>query len=303
VQGTGDAGHAILTALLAAGYPLTVLSRTKGKLPADFAKSVKEVEVDYASEASLESALTGIDAVVSTLGNNTLDQQKSLWLAAEKAGVQRFLPSEFGCDLENPITKSLPVFGAKVAFEDWAKQRVDSGESKVTYTVVFVNAFLDWGIEKDFLIGTSECTATLYDGGDYTWSTTRLSTVAQAVISTLQNPEKTRNRAIRVHDGRVSGRQLLEWVRAVSPKQDWTVKEDTTEAAAQKSMNALSKGVMDGWVWLGFLYRGAYSEAAGAGWDQTDNELLGIKTLSEAELKSVVQDAAKKVYASKNVAH
>jgi uncharacterized protein YbjT (DUF2867 family) len=286
-------------ALVAAGYSVTALSRTKGKLPADLANSVKEVEIDYESSSSLESALSGIDVLVNTVGNNTLAQQKALWLAAEKAGVQRLLPSEFGCDLENPITRKLPVFGAKVAFEDWIAQRIASGESKLSYTLLFTNGFLDWGVEKDFMIGTSTYTHTLYDGGDYAFSGTRLSTAGEAVVAVLKHPDETKNRAVRVHDGRLSGKELLEWVKEVSPKKDWDVKETTSEAIAQKSLDALQKGDMDGWVWYGFLARGAFSEAAGSGFEKTDNELLGIRTLSRAEIKTIVQDSAKKVYAGK----
>jgi uncharacterized protein YbjT (DUF2867 family) len=287
----------VVTALVAANYPVTVLVRTRGKLPADLAKAVKEVEIDYDSASSLESALAGIDALVVTVGTDAFGQQNALWLAAEKAGVQRYLPSEFGSDLENPVSAQLPVFGTKIAHEKFLRERVASGATKMTYTLVFNGSFLDWGMEKSFLIDVRSHKAILYDGGDYPFSVTRLSTVGQAVVAVLKHPEETRNRAVRVHDGRVSGKNLLAWVKAVSPTRDWTVEEKSSEETANKSLEALSKGVVDHWVWLGFLYRSAMTQAGGAGFEKTDNELLGMKTLSETELRDLVQELARKIYA------
>jgi len=42
--------------------------------------------------------LKGVDAVVSAYGGEGMREQYKLLEAAKKAGVKRFIPSEFGCD-------------------------------------------------------------------------------------------------------------------------------------------------------------------------------------------------------------
>lgn len=49
-----------------------------------------------------EANYTGIDAVVSLVGAPALTEQKPYIDAAVEAGVNRFIPSEFGCDTQAP---------------------------------------------------------------------------------------------------------------------------------------------------------------------------------------------------------
>jgi hypothetical protein len=44
----------------------------------------------------------GVDAIVSVVGSLALPSQLSYIDAAIKAGVKRFIPSEFGCDTQAP---------------------------------------------------------------------------------------------------------------------------------------------------------------------------------------------------------
>lgn len=72
------------------------------------AKGAKRVVVDYSSPSSLSSALSGTDVVVSTLGGTpeAFASQSILAKAAKEAGVQIFVPSEFGTPTdgtENPL--------------------------------------------------------------------------------------------------------------------------------------------------------------------------------------------------------
>lgn len=72
------------------------------------AKGAKRVVVDYSSPSSLSSALSGTDVVVSTLGGTpeAFASQSILAKAAKEAGVQIFVPSEFGTPtdgIDNPL--------------------------------------------------------------------------------------------------------------------------------------------------------------------------------------------------------
>ena len=113
---TGNLGSVILKELLDAGFEVTVLSRKDSKsvdsIPAH--PNQKIVKVDYKSVDELKDALNGVEVVVSTLATLAIDTQKPLIDASVAAGVKRFLPSEFGSDLDNPSNKVLPVFQGKI---------------------------------------------------------------------------------------------------------------------------------------------------------------------------------------------
>ena len=46
--------------------------------------------------------MLGIDAIVSVVGSLALPSQLNYIDAAVEAGVERFIPSEFGCDTQAP---------------------------------------------------------------------------------------------------------------------------------------------------------------------------------------------------------
>jgi uncharacterized protein YbjT (DUF2867 family) len=132
---------------------LTVLSRSSST--AIFPALVKVIRVDYASVESLTAALHGQDAVISVAGNEGLPGQSVLVDASIAAGVKRFLPSEFGLDTGNSKTAALPVFGYKVATRKHIEEKVAAGGS-ITYTYVINGPFLDWGLERRFLLDWDE---------------------------------------------------------------------------------------------------------------------------------------------------
>jgi hypothetical protein len=55
------------------------------------------------------------------------------------AGVKRYLPSEFGCDLLQPRVRPMPVYKYKVAAEEQLKTL--AAEGKITYTSVYNSSF------------------------------------------------------------------------------------------------------------------------------------------------------------------
>lgn len=133
-------GPYIISGLLEQNFEVSVLTRenSAGKFPG----TVKAISTDY-TEESLAKALHGQDAVISTIGHAGLDKQFVLIDAAEKAGVRRFIPSEFGSP-KGP--HDLPEFSAllknKLAIvqhlEDKARQN-----DKFTWSVFNVGTFLD----------------------------------------------------------------------------------------------------------------------------------------------------------------
>lgn len=240
VGAAGDVGSVILDKLVGSGkFNVKVLRRPGSKLSVP--AGIDVAEVDFTSLDSLKSALAGQDAVISAVGTAGLESQLLLVDAAASAGVKRFIPSDFGADLENPKARQLPVFGLKVKVENHLIETAKT--TGLTYTFVFNNAFLDYGISHDFVLSTSNSKPILVDGGDLLFSTTSLPSVGDAVVGILSHPAETKNRAVRIHDLVTSQSKLLALAKQAAPTKAWepvTVRLDDMVAKADER---LAKGL------------------------------------------------------------
>src|SRR5579859_1666927 len=118
---SGLLGKPVVQQLSKAGFDLTLISRDSSKLESAFpGLKAKFVQADPSDSTAYQDAfqgatrppnnfaffkrwlIVGIDAVVSLVGAAALTQQKGFIDAAVAAGVNRFLPSEFGCDTQAP---------------------------------------------------------------------------------------------------------------------------------------------------------------------------------------------------------
>ncbi|KAJ6013054.1 hypothetical protein N7522_003409 [Penicillium canescens] len=102
-----------------------------------------QVERYYESLESLKAALAGNGVFVNTLGVGAIPSDIHLRLvdAAVAAGVERFLPSEYGSNTIHPNTKKLPVFEDKIAVQERLKNV--SQQSGLSYTILVNGPFLD----------------------------------------------------------------------------------------------------------------------------------------------------------------
>ncbi|KAK7367367.1 hypothetical protein VNO80_09379 [Phaseolus coccineus] len=123
--GTGYIGKFIVKASTEAGHPTFVLIREntvshpeKSKLIATFkASGVTLLYGDLYDHESLVKALKEVDVVISTLGGQQIDDQVKLIAAIKEAGnIKRFLPSEFGLDVDrhNAVEPAASFFNKKV---------------------------------------------------------------------------------------------------------------------------------------------------------------------------------------------
>ncbi|KAK0385224.1 hypothetical protein NLU13_7701 [Sarocladium strictum] len=285
---TGSLGAAVLKELVQSDFEIRVLSRQSGKVPAEYANQVKEFAVDYDDPKSLQEALVGVDAVVSTLGAPAVGaSQRALVDAAIAAGVQRFIPSNFGCDQENSLTRQLPVFAEKVKTEDYLIEK--AGSSSLTYTFIYNNLFLDWGLARGSLANVKEKQITLYNGGDLPVSVTRLATVGKGVVGVLKNPAATKNRSIRIEDGKISFKSLAAVLQSAI-EGSWEIKEADTNELKAASDEALKKGTTDGWVWFYYILQGGTNAKYGPSLEPIDNDVIGLPRLSDAELKALITE-------------
>ncbi|CAI7586370.1 unnamed protein product [Penicillium pancosmium] len=284
--GTGNLGPAIVNALLTAGFEVTVLSRSSShKLD----PRVKVQEVDYNSQDSLTTALSNQDAVVNALGVGVVAREIHLRLveAAHAAKVKRFIPSEFGSDTVHHLTAQLPVFGDKVAVLERLKE-ISAQDQEFSYTAVINGPFFDWGLEKQFFLNLAGPTTEIYDGGDVPVSTTTLPGIGRAVAGVLQKPDETKNRPVYVAETVFTQNKLLEW----SGKADKIEKVPvTTEELEQKAYEAIKQPTPDGATFArNLILRAIFGGKFGGHFSKTDNELLGVKELSESEIKDLVKE-------------
>ncbi|KAH7268342.1 hypothetical protein MRS44_011382 [Fusarium solani] len=283
----GSLGVEVLKALIEGGFDVRVLTRQAGKVPSAFANQVKEIVVDYNDPASLKSALEGVDAVVSTLGAPAVgDAQRALVDAAVAAGVQRFIPSNFGCDQQNPLTRQLPVFAEKVKTEDYL---VEKSTSSLSYTFIYNNLFLDWGFTHGSLASVKEKKVTLYNGGDLPVSVTRLATVGKGVVGVLKNPEATKNRSVKIEDGKISFKTIAAIAKEAVPG-EWTIDEKDTDVLKETADKALAAGTFDDWVWFFYILQGGTNAKYGPSFENIDNEVLGLARLSDEELQALSKE-------------
>jgi NmrA-like family len=116
-----------------------VLSRESSE--ATFDPDVTVRKTDF-SEGDLELALRGQDVVVSAVGATGFQDQKKIIDAAVRAGVKRFMPSEFSANtLSDATIQLLPLFAQKQAILDYLKSKESD---RFSWTGVATALLFDW---------------------------------------------------------------------------------------------------------------------------------------------------------------
>jgi uncharacterized protein YbjT (DUF2867 family) len=288
---TGNLGLPILQALLKADLSVTVLSRKGGnssKLTPHPNLAIKEV--DFTSVHSLTPALSGIDVVVSCVATLAIGSQNPLIEASVAAGVKRFIPAEFGMDSANQLCIELPVCAPKAATQNYLQEKSNSHPG-FTWTAIANGLFLDWGLESGIIVNLAQHSAILYNGGNVPFSATNLADVAKAVLGIIQHQAQTANRIIYIQSALITQNDLIQYAKEIDGK-GWATVVKNTEELKQESLAELAKGSeadVDG-AMLGFCFVGSFHRDYGCDFSgHLDNELLGVKEISETDLKDLVK--------------
>jgi uncharacterized protein YbjT (DUF2867 family) len=146
IGGTGYIGKFIVEASAKSGHPTFALVREstvsdpeKGKLIQSFKNSgVTLLYGDLQDHASLVKAFKQVDVVISSVGQAQIADQVKIVAAIKEAGnIKRFLPSEFG----NDVDRSHAVEPAKSALDTKVQVRRTIEAEGIPYTYVSSNAF------------------------------------------------------------------------------------------------------------------------------------------------------------------
>lgn len=266
-------------------FNVTILSRGQG---VDAGLGANLAIVDYNDEESLVKALAGQDAVVSALSREAIPLQTPLIDAAATAGVKRFVPSEFGSNLQDPQIRKFPNYKHKVQVEEYLEQKARS--HGITYTYIYNNVFIDLSIQAGVVLDLKRRKARLYNGGERAISMITMPAAARAVVAVLKHSEETKNRPVYIHEGLMSQKQILGHAKEVISGGEWHEEQvhlDELEKhlVAQATVDGSKMGVFHV-----YAVKGAFGDGLGNQYGETDNQLLGIQPLSEEGFKEMLAD-------------
>ncbi|KAK1598258.1 uncharacterized protein LY79DRAFT_506734 [Colletotrichum navitas] len=283
--GKGYLGSAILTELVNAGFNVTVLGRSnsaKEGLPA----GVRFKAVDYASIDSLAPALQGQDVVVSTVSKGGLITQSTTIDACIKAGVKRYIPSDWGSFTTDPKAHSelAAVLGLMFDTQKYVIEKARTGE--IEYTIFSVGCFIDYLANLPIAFDFANKTAELFDDGKHSFSSTSITGIGKAVVGALKNPGATKNRNLKIHELVVSQEQLLALAKKHSPPgAQWKETKLDGKAEFDKALKAALEDPSNEHKILQVIKTALLGGRYASVYDEVDNELVGVPLLTEKDLE------------------
>ena len=294
--GGSNIGHHIVRTLLSAPYAgrfnVTVLARdtSKSTFPSD-AKVIRLSE-DF-PYASIVSALKGQDVLISAV--QAKDLEYKLIDAAIEAGVQCFLPSEYGVNNTfKPARDLAPIFESK----GQTIEHLITKEAQISWTAIPTGLWLEWSLAPAIKfpdIDIVKHTATLWAGGNHQLSWTTLAWSAQAVAEILLHPEETKNKVVPVRALEASQNDIiavlekLQGVRYELSAADHEKQIADARADWEKTQARWPSLVL---VKAGFLLDGYGSNFVDEGIVEVGNGYLGLQDL---QLEDVLREVIAKV--------
>ncbi|KAM0454824.1 hypothetical protein ACHAPV_008197 [Trichoderma viride] len=286
---TGILGPSVVEAFQKSGhFNITLLARANNidAVKAQF-PNAKVAQIDYDSPASLAKALENQDAVVSALNHELHKPQIALIDASIKAGVKRFLPSEYGADASIQEVRDISYLRGKGIVQDYLTK------SGLSYTFLYTGPFFEWALSKGFFLDPDNADAHVWNGGDIPIGTTLLSDVGLAIVNTLLKPSETENRHLHVASRVTTQNEILAAVRETHPEINFSSVPRDLESSLAAAWEADKAGrssepgfIRDFLSACLYKFHREYNID-----DQRDNNLLGVKTLNEEEFKQVIAKA------------
>ncbi|KAL0941698.1 isoflavone reductase family protein [Colletotrichum truncatum] len=283
---TGNVGSHVLKALIQDGFQVTVLTRKQGSFPDGVTVKV----IDYNSYDALKEAFQGHEAFVDcTLVQD--DTPARMIDAAAAAGVYRYIPSDFSLDFNNPKPHTLPIWFKKDANDKHLLSKCQS--TQMTWSIICNGAFLDYTLRTGFLnIDIYNKKVNYMNDGSNVIAWTTLESVGKAVSGTLSHPAETENRPVYVHSVYKSQKQMADLCKDALGSDGWEETESNMEERFAAAMKEIQAGNFNFGV-LADMIRYANSRPDfSSPWSQDDNALLGVKTLSDNDLKELIKQLA-----------
>ncbi|KAF7951283.1 hypothetical protein EAE96_006605 [Botrytis aclada] len=277
VGAAGRLGTSILATFDAdPNFNVSILSRKSSKSVFPAHLVVHRVSDGY-PEDELLKALKGQDVVISTIATAAADvQQKAIIYAAIKAGVKRFVPSEFGSDTRNE--KAIKIFPQRFKHKlDTVEYLKGKEKDGLTWSAFVTGPFFELAVKATMGFNLKEHKAIIYNEGKDVYSTTTMASIGTALKNALLNPEETTNKYLFISSFDVSQNQILASLEKATDKK-WDVTYVDAEEQKKIGMEKMKKGDLSGAMGL-IRYINSVKGHGGdfAEYEDMSNELLGVQ--------------------------
>jgi uncharacterized protein YbjT (DUF2867 family) len=205
---TGDLGRRIVRALLQHDVRLRVLTRPGSATAASLFGGEERIDVvvaDYADQAALTAAVSGVDVVVSAVSGVRpviVDAQRALLAAAVAAGVPRFIPSDYSADY-----RSIAV-GSNRNFELRREFAADVDAAPIRATSILNGAFTEILTGEAPMILFDRKKVLFWSSADQILDFTSKDDVARVTASVALDADAPR--VVEVAGSRVSARDVAQ---------------------------------------------------------------------------------------------
>jgi hypothetical protein len=249
--------------------------------------------------------LKGQDAVVSTIATPALTQQVAVIEEAVKAGVKRFIPSEFGINTQKVEGGVKKILGGKLSLQEQLK-RTAAEHKEFSWTGISTGIFFDWvcflplfyvdimevanhpstqGLEHGFGYNLKEKTATVFDSGNEPFTATNLATIGKAIAAVLKHPEQTANKYIEVASFVTTQNEIVKNLEEGTGAK-FTVEHQSAEETRKIADEKLAKGDFSSFR----DYLTVYLYADGKGQSPKESELANKEIgLQQDDLKESIK--------------
>lgn len=160
IGGTGYIGKSIVEASAKSGHPTfallresTVSDATKAQLVQGFKNSgVTILTGDLNDHESLVKAIKHVDVVISTVGFMQIGDQYKIIAAIKEAGnIKRFLPSEFGNDIDR--CRAVDPINANFQLKVQLRRAIEA--EGIPYTYIVSNLFAGYSLSNFLQLGAT----------------------------------------------------------------------------------------------------------------------------------------------------
>ncbi|KAH7118023.1 hypothetical protein B0J11DRAFT_592605 [Dendryphion nanum] len=286
---TGTLGSLILSILSqSVEFEVTVVVR---RTNATFPSRVTVKVADFNSVSSLTEAFEDQDAVIDATSGSDPGVNIRIIDAAVRARVYRIIPAEFSVDPENAKARSMPVFQGK----DKAFHHVQelASEDKITYTTISNGAFMDWCLRTGFLsLDIHSKKVELMNGGTLVIPWTLLESVAKATVEVLRLKD-AKNRSFFIYSVQKSQKEMADLAKEALGPEGWETTTIDMEKVIEGAMMECKAGNFNVQV-IGDMIRYINStEGYSGAWKNDDNEVLGVPTMSDEEVRQLITKIAR----------
>ncbi|RDW64305.1 uncharacterized protein DSM5745_09716 [Aspergillus mulundensis] len=234
---SGQIGQAMLRALLSTTFHEIIsidqpASEDKAKdiaVGSEDKRRLKTVGMDIleASTDEIASTLGGVEVVVSALNGKALTTQGKIQDAADKAGVRRFFPSEYGMHHIYTDEKGRgilhPTWNMKEEAISIALHHPAIAAGRMTYTLIGCGDFYNQDREKVWCPWTQRdapsYTLHILGDADAKVDFTHINDLAAFLVATIDNPSVSENKSLNIVSDHLSYNELAALLEKYSKKE------------------------------------------------------------------------------------